>query len=64
MADLTDHIALGHSYGDKVERVRDVADLMDEHTPQSDMAVLKAQATLAMKLLLNHMPPSRISTKT
>ena len=34
-----------------------VADVLDEHTSRSDIGVFKAQATLAMKLLISLMLP-------
>ena len=50
---LAEQIVHGHAYGDKVERVRDVADLTDESTPHSNLVVLNAKQTFAMRLVLN-----------
>ena len=51
------YIANGHAYGVKVARVQNVAELLDEHSPHADMAVLKAQTTLLMRVVTNHAAP-------
>ena len=45
------------AFGVNVARVENVAELLDERSPHADMAVLKAQATLLMRVVTNLMPP-------